>query len=105
MRGTASVSVRRNRLSLSFDGPTNSHYVMTMKNGHRSIPAGQFKSHCLAILDRVAEKRESVVVTKRGRPVARVVPLEGGAPKSMLGSVRERGDIVGSLDERWDAEA
>ncbi len=77
---------------------------MTMKKGRRSIPAGQFKSQCLAILDRVAESRESVVVTKRGRPVARVVPLEQQSPKSLRGSVRERGDIVASLGERWDAE-
>ncbi len=75
-----------------------------MKKGRRSIPAGQFKSHCLAILDRVAETREFVIVTKRGRPVARVVPLEQRGIKSLRGSVRERGDIVGSLGESWDAE-
>lgn len=78
--------------------------LMTMKKGRRSIPAAQFKSQCLAILDRVGESRESVVVTKRERPVARVVPLEERSPRSMRGSVLERGDIVRPLGESWDAE-
>ncbi|MBI4705329.1 MAG: type II toxin-antitoxin system Phd/YefM family antitoxin, partial [Deltaproteobacteria bacterium] len=42
----------------------------------KTIAAGQFKAKCLALLDEVAEHAESYVITKRGRPVARVVPLE-----------------------------
>lgn len=42
----------------------------------RPIPAGEFKQTCLAVLDRVAETGIPVVVTKRGRPVARVVPID-----------------------------
>lgn len=40
------------------------------------IPAGEFKQKCLAILDDVANTHREVIVTKRGVPVARVVPLE-----------------------------
>ena len=40
------------------------------------IPAGVFKQKCLAILDEVAESHSEITVTKRGIPVARVVPLE-----------------------------
>ena len=43
---------------------------------HRTIPAGEFKQKCLSILDEVAETHEPLVVSKRGRLVARVVPLE-----------------------------
>jgi prevent-host-death family protein len=51
----------------------------------RTIPAGKFKAECLALLDAVAETGETLVVTKRGKPVARVVPLE--PPSSLIGSV------------------
>ena len=41
-----------------------------------NIPATEFKAKCLALMDRVAERQESYVITKRGKPVARLVPLE-----------------------------
>lgn len=72
---------------------------------HRSVPAGQFKAECLGILDRVAQNREPVVVTKRGRPVAMVVPLEPESPsRSLKGSVRIDGDIVEPTGEIWQAD-
>lgn len=43
---------------------------------HKAIPAGEFKQKCLALLDEVAETHKPLIVTKRGRPVARVVPVE-----------------------------
>jgi len=52
---------------------------------NRSIPATEFKARCLALLDEVAQRRETLVVTKRGKPVARVVPVD--EPQSLLGSV------------------
>jgi len=59
---------------------------MTTYTGHmRSIAASQFKARCLALLDEVAETKEALVVTKRGKPVARVVPVE--EPRSLIGSV------------------
>jgi len=51
----------------------------------RTIPAGRFKAQCLKLLDEVAETGAEITVTKRGRPVARVVPVEP-AP-SLKGSV------------------
>jgi prevent-host-death family protein len=70
------------------------------------MPAGEFKAKCLSVLDRVAETKAAVVVTKHGRPVAKVVPIPPPADTpSLLGSVTYRGDIVAPLDEDWDAEA
>jgi prevent-host-death family protein len=69
------------------------------------VPAGVFKARCLQLLDDVAEKRHTLVVTKRGRPVARVspVPEEG----DFVGSMRETGEILGDivspLDVEWEA--
>jgi len=42
----------------------------------KSIPAGAFKQGCLRILDEVAETHGEVVITKRGRPVAKLVPVQ-----------------------------
>jgi prevent-host-death family protein len=78
---------------------------MTMKTSQR-MPAGEFKAKCLSVLDRVAETKASVIITKHGRPVARLVPI---APEtkaaSLLGSVKYHADIVAPLDEAWDVES
>lgn len=70
----------------------------------RRVPAARFKSQCLALLDEVEATGRSIVVTKRGRPVARVAPLAEGAP-DLRGSVVSQGDVVSPLDEEWDAES
>ena len=75
---------------------------MTMKK--RTIPAGRFKAECLALLDRVAETGEAVVVTKRGRPVAEVVPVRARSPRPLRGSVTMHGDIVAPILGDWDVE-
>jgi prevent-host-death family protein len=42
----------------------------------RRMAAGSFKVHCLAVMDEVQAKRESVVITKHGKPVAKLVPAD-----------------------------
>jgi prevent-host-death family protein len=71
------------------------------------IAAGRFKDRCLQILDEVAKTRTPVVVTKRGRPVATVIPYTppGRASESLAGSIlREKGEPYGT-GEDWDADA
>jgi prevent-host-death family protein len=70
----------------------------------RRIPAGQFKARCLALLDEVEATGRAFVVTKRGRPVARVVPLAEGAP-DLRGSVAAQGDLISPIGEDWESEA
>lgn len=68
------------------------------------IQASTFKAQCLALLDEVARSRQAVVVTKHGRPVARLVPVEGPAP--LRGSVTllvDDEDELFSTGEVWDA--
>lgn len=70
----------------------------------RLIKASEFKARCLALLDEVAQSRISVVVTKHGKPVARLMPLDEVAPT--LGSVvllAEDDSDYFSTGERWDA--
>ena len=69
------------------------------------VPAGEFKQRCLALLDQVSATGVPLVVTKRGRPVARVVPVE--APTvAIQGSLRVVGDDeeLFSTGDTWEAE-
>ena len=70
------------------------------------MAAGKFKDVCLKILDEVASMKTVVVITKRGRPVAKLVPCgPRPAQRSLAGSVlKESGDPF-STGERWDADA
>jgi len=70
-----------------------------------TIPAGEFKAKCLKLLDQVAEERRILVITKRGRPVARLspVPEEGDFVGSMRGSGEILGDIISPIDVEWEA--
>ncbi|HMO49233.1 MAG TPA: type II toxin-antitoxin system prevent-host-death family antitoxin [Rubrivivax sp.] len=76
-----------------------------MKNA--TIPAGEFKARCLQLLDAVAAHGEPLTITKRGRPVARLVPLPpaGALFGALAGSVREQRDLVAGIDEAWEADA
>ncbi len=69
------------------------------------IAAGEFKAKCLKLLDEVAEKREPLIITKHGKPVAQLVPMP---PKrnivgAMRGSVLWEGDIISPIDVEWEA--
>lgn len=70
-----------------------------------SLPAGMFKAKCLQILDQVASSREAIVITKYGKPVARLVPMppENKLRGALKGSVVMEQDIVSPLDNEWDA--
>jgi prevent-host-death family protein len=73
----------------------------------KKIPAGQFKTHCLTLLDEVAVKRERIVVTKHGRSVAQVVPcpdMKRGHSNPLKNSVVFEKDIVSPVDLEWNAD-
>ena len=74
-------------------------------NDHmRTMAAGKFKDVCLQTLDEVAATRRPLVITKRGRPVAKLVPIAAPAGgRTLAGSiVAESGDPY-STGETWDA--
>jgi len=74
----------------------------------KTIAAGKFKAHCLAIMDEVQAKRQAIVITKRGKPVAKLVPVENekddifGFLKGK-GKIEIKGDIVSPVltPEEW----
>ena len=77
---------------------------MTMTPKARNIPAGEFKARCLALLDEVADTGAELIVTKYGRPVAKVVPLEETDGHPLKGSVLFERDLVAPLLEDWELD-
>ncbi len=77
-----------------------------MKTKAKTIPASEFKARCLKILDQLSA--EGIIVTKRGRPIARVMPVApSGIEKyygCMKGKIKIKGNIF-STGVKWDAES
>lgn len=81
---------------------------------YREISTSEFKAHQARYLAELVEGREPMVLTRRGKPVARLEPVEPDpeTPQSafealygsMRGTVQILGDIVAPLDVNWDAE-
>jgi len=69
------------------------------------IGAGDFKAKCLQLLNDVERRREPLVITKRGKPVARLVPMppETQLFGALAGSVLDETDIVAPIDAEWDS--
>jgi prevent-host-death family protein len=62
----------------------------------KTMPAGKFKAHCLAVMDEVQAKRQAVVITKRGKPVAKLVPIEKEKDE-IFGFLKGKGKILGDV--------
>jgi prevent-host-death family protein len=62
----------------------------------KTIPAGAFKARCLGIMDEVQAKRQAVVITKRGKPVAKLVPIEK-EKDDIFGFFKGKGKIIGDV--------
>ena len=72
----------------------------------KKMTAGLFKVHCLAVMDEVQAKRESVVITKHGKPVAKLVPADKDTDdlyNFLGGKVAITGDVVAPAlsEEDW----
>ena len=75
----------------------------------KRMAAGNFKAQCLAVMDQVLETGESVLITKHGKPVAKLVPAQNNADDIfgyMAGKVKVVGDIVGPVTplEDWESK-
>jgi prevent-host-death family protein len=72
------------------------------------IPAGEFKAKCLKVIDEVQRLRMQLIITKHGKPVAKLVPLDEHTESfigSMQGTMEIVGDIVSPIDVTWAADA
>lgn len=73
------------------------------------ISAAEFKAKCLKLMDEVSKTRKPIVITKRGRPVAKLVPFEPEPRKPLLGymagTITRMDDVSGPPGVEWEAEA
>jgi prevent-host-death family protein len=73
----------------------------------KKMPAGEFKARCLAVMESVQKTKESVLITKRGRPVAKLVPADEPA-REFLGRLEGIVKIAGDIEspvvpaEAWE---
>jgi prevent-host-death family protein len=74
----------------------------------QKMAAAQFKAHCLAVMDQVSQSGRAVVITKHGRPVAKLVPVSKEEDEifgALAGIARIRGDIENTVPARdWGVE-
>jgi prevent-host-death family protein len=86
---------------------------MTTRYGHvrnqMNINAAEFKAKCLKLIDEVAATHEPLVITKRGKPLAKLVPIDDDSDVSlfgyMKGTVTMQGDTAAAMPEPWSAES
>jgi prevent-host-death family protein len=76
----------------------------------RYVDAVEFKSNCLRLIDEAAQQRRPIIVTKRGKPIAKLVPVEEKVSVDlfgyMAGTVKICGDIVNPIDDvEWTGDA
>lgn len=78
-----------------------------MSTHDQTVPIGKFKAHCLKLLDLVSKKNARYIITKRGKPIATVIPIEDKEVSifgAMKGTVTIHGDIISPIDVTWNAD-
>ena len=62
-----------------------------------TITAAEFKAKCLSLMDEVQQGGEEITITKRGKPVARLVAVATPKPTSLIGSMKGTVEILGDI--------
>jgi len=72
----------------------------------KEIGAGEFKAKCLQLMDIVQQTKIPILITKRGKPVAKLIPVDS-EPEDffgcLAGSVHIIGNIIDPLEIEWEA--
>lgn len=80
------------------------------RDGRRRVGAGEFKATCLKLMDEVEETGEEIIITKRNRPVAKLVPASREGLRPFVGRSRgvisvSREDLMAPIGEDWEVDA
>lgn len=76
--------------------------MTTYKN---ELPASEFKAKCLQAMNAVHDEKITIVITKRGKPYAKLVPISDEQRDifgRMKGSVTIHGDIIAPIEDEWE---
>ena len=72
------------------------------------IAISQFKAHCLEIIEKLQTDHQPVIITKRDKPIAKVVPLDN-QKVSIFGLLKHKaeikGNIIDPIDEKWNVQS
>ena len=69
-----------------------------------SLSVSKFKATCLSVVEEVAKSKKPVIITKRGKPIAELIPYEETKPVPLKDTVTFIGDIVSPVaEEDWEA--
>jgi prevent-host-death family protein len=76
----------------------------------RYVAAADFKANCLRLMDEVAQQRRPIIITKRGKPVAKLVPVDEQGPIDLFGYMAGTAKICGDIfnpieDAGWTGDA
>ncbi len=72
----------------------------------KTLAAAKFKAQCLALIDNIAQTHETIIITKYGKPMVKIVPINEKKDldqKPLKGAATFIGDIVSPIDEEWEA--
>jgi prevent-host-death family protein len=74
----------------------------------QTVSATEFKAKCLHIMDDVRTFKDEITITKRGKPIAKLVPIKLAKKKTGFGCMKGTGiilgDIISPIDVKWNAE-
>lgn len=82
--------------------------VITVNDKIERMPAGEFKAKCLQVMEQVKKERKQLVITKRGKPVARLIPCDDQPFQlfgCMKGSVKSYGNLIDPIEDAWESNA
>jgi prevent-host-death family protein len=85
-------------------------YGQDKMTNYKHVAAADFKANCLRLMDEVAQQRQPIIITKRGKPVAKLVPVEEQGPIDlfgyMAGTAKICGDIINPIEDAgWTGDA
>lgn len=63
----------------------------------KEVAISEFKAKCLALIDEMQKTKQPIRITRRGKPVAELVPPTPKSSRSFLGSMKHRGKILGDI--------
>ena len=72
----------------------------------KTLAVGKFKAQCLALINHVAQSHEPIIITKYGKPMVKVVPIDrkkDNNEKPLKNAATFIGDIISPIDEDWEA--
>lgn len=76
-----------------------------MKN---EVAISEFKARCLEIVSKMESAKKIIVITKRNKPVAKLIPFEREAKTSLFGSMKDKAsiksDVIKPINEKWSAD-